>query len=803
MDKIKGAKFFTKFDVWWGYNNVRIRTEDQWKAAFTANRGLFKPTIMFFGMCNSLATFQAMMDSIFSDMIEGCMVIIYMDNILIFANNQEDLQKHTKMVLQQLQEHNLFLKPKKCEFDKTMMEYLGLIIQKGKLSMDSVKLSGIQDWPIPNTVKQVREFLGFANFYQRFIKKFSKLVLPLNNLLQKDTKFEWNPECQKAFKILKGRFLQEPVLMMPNHSKPFQIELDASKYASEAVLTQTDINGDRHLVAFLSKTFTDMERRYKIYDRELLGIVQALKEWQHYIQGSGHMTLVHTDHWNLTYFRKAQKLLDRQARWSLFISELDIKLQHLPGNKMVLSDALSRRPDHFPEEDKTKEEILLPDDLFLNLLDVDLRDRITKNKEYDFNVTKAIELLQEEGPMNIQNNLEDWKIEEVDNQKTIFYKGKQYIPKDQELQWDILKLFHDHETAGHPGELEMYNAVKQHYWWPGLWIFVKNYVKGCGICQQFKIDRNPSHPSFIPVEGAISTRPFAHCSMDLITDLPPAEGSDSILVVVDQGLSKGVILCPTTKTVTMNGIGDLLHENLYKWFGLPDKMLSDRGPQFAAKAFRAMLSRLGVNLVLSMAYHPQMDGTMEHVNQEIEAYLAIYCHSHPETWKKNLATMEFTHNNRRHANWPKTSFEIIQGESPKALPLTYKNTKFSSIDDKIKQMMTDHDEALAAHELARARIAERRQNTFTPFTVEQKVWLDTRNMKTNYHKKIAPKREGPFEIEEVLGPVTYQLKLPITWKVHNMFHAVLLKPYIKTEVHRENFSRPIPNILDGEEVYNC
>jgi Integrase zinc binding domain/Integrase core domain len=323
-------------------------------------------------------------------------------------------------------------------------------------------------------------------------------------------------------------------------------------------------------------------------------------------------------------------------------------LEHLPGNKMVLSDALSRRPDHCPEEEETKEEILLPDNLFLNLLDINLRDRITKNKEYNFDVTKAIELLQEEGPTNIQNDLEDWKIEEVDNQKTIFYKGKQYVPKDQELRWDILKLFHDHETAGHPGELETYNSVKQHYWWPGLRIFVKNYV--CRICQQFKIDQNPSHPSFIPVEGAISTRPFTHCSMDLITDLPPVEGSDSILVMVDQGLSKGVILCPTTKTVTIDAIGDLLHENLYKRFRLPDKMLSDRGPQFAAKAFWAMLSRLGVNSVLSTAYHPQMDGTTEGVNQEIEAYLAIYCHSHPETWKKNLATMEFTHNNQRHAD---------------------------------------------------------------------------------------------------------------------------------------------------------
>jgi Reverse transcriptase (RNA-dependent DNA polymerase) len=136
MDKIKGAKFFTKFDVRWGYNNIRIKAEDQWKAAFKTNRGLFEPMVMFFRMCNSPATFQAMMDSIFSDMIEGRKVIVHMDDILIFAENQEELQERTKLVLQQLREHDLFLKPKKCEFNKTTMEYLGLIIQEGKLSMD-------------------------------------------------------------------------------------------------------------------------------------------------------------------------------------------------------------------------------------------------------------------------------------------------------------------------------------------------------------------------------------------------------------------------------------------------------------------------------------------------------------------------------------------------------------------------------------------------------------------------------------------------------------------------------------------
>ena len=308
MDKLKGAKYFTKFDVRWGYNNIRIRKGDEWKVAFKTNRGLFEPTVMFFGMCNSPATFQAMMDSTFEDIIKEGFVLIYMDDILIFAPTREKLEQLTKQVLQRLREADLYLKPKKCEFNKERIEYLGMVIQEGKITMDSVKVKGLRDWPVPTTVKQVQSFLGFGNFYWKFIKKFSELARPLNDLLKKDRKFEWTQECQTAFDTLKQRFTEEPVLMMPDQSRPFQIEADASKYASGAVLTQLDSNGDRHPVAFLSKTFTETERNYEIYDRELLGIIHALEEWRHYIQGSGHTTIIHSDHQNLTFFKSAQKL---------------------------------------------------------------------------------------------------------------------------------------------------------------------------------------------------------------------------------------------------------------------------------------------------------------------------------------------------------------------------------------------------------------------------------------------------------------------------------------------------------------
>jgi transposase InsO family protein len=203
------------------------------------------------------------------------------------------------------------------------------------------------------------------------------------------------------------------------------------------------------------------------------------------------------------------------------------------------------------------------------------------------------------------------------------------------------------------------------------------------------------------------------------------------------------------------GAGQLFLDNLYKSFGLPDKMLSDRGPQFAAKAFCELLKLLGIKSNLTTAYHPQTDSTTKQVNQEIEAYLSIYCSAHPTEWKNSLSTLEFTHNNWQHADQTHTSFELMNGKAPVAIPTTIENTKFPSVAEKIKNLVTSREEALAAHELAWGCMVERIKSNFVPFKKGQIVWLDLRHLKTNYHKKMASKQEGLFKIEKVLGPVTY------------------------------------------------
>jgi len=413
----------------------------------------------------------------------------------------------------------------------------------------------------------------------------------------------------------------------------------------------------------------------------------------------------------------------------------------------------------------------------------------------------AIKILLEKGPRELNSKLEEWTTEQFKGKNILFYQGRNYVPNDLELRKHIVHKYHNTITAGHPGELETFNAVRRHYWWPGMRIFVKNYVKGCGKCQQFKINRNPANPAFLPIQGAKSNRPFAYCSMDMITDLPMIDGYDSILSVVDHGLTKGVIFIPCSKTVTEEEVGKLLLKNVYRRFGLPDSFLSDRGPQFAAKAFRELLKLLGIESKLTTAYHPQGDGTTERFNQEIEAYLAIFCSSNPETWKDALPTLEFTHNDRKHADRRHSPFELMMGTQPLAIPISFENTKFPSVEERLKNLLKDREEAIAAHELARARMITRKKGKTINFKIGQKVWLDSRNLKTYNNKKLSPRREGPFKILEQKGPVTFKIELPITWRIHDVFHASLLMPYTENNTYGSNFPEPPPELINEEEHY--
>ena len=375
INQVKDAKVFTKFNVQWGYNNICIQDGYQWKAAFITHKGLFEPTVMFFGLCNSPATFQRFMNDSFQDMITEGWLIIYMDDLFISIPHTHLNTECTKRVLQRMKELDLHLKIKKCKFGVSHIDYLGMISFPRHIEMDPTKLNGIRNWPTPTKVKDICSFLGFANFYRKFISNYSNIAQSLLDLTKKDTLWNWNNSCQNTFNRLKNCFLTKPVLHLPDTSKPFTIATDASKYASGGILLQTDSNGDWHPCSYLSQLFGPAEWNYDIYDRELLAIICGLKTWHHYLQGSSSPVQVFTNHKNLTFFKEAQKLNRRQAQWMLDLANYNLKLIHVPGSKLCAPDALSWWPNLIPKIDNDNEGITLPPpSLFVNLIDTELNE---------------------------------------------------------------------------------------------------------------------------------------------------------------------------------------------------------------------------------------------------------------------------------------------------------------------------------------------------------------------------------------------------------------------------------------------
>ena len=251
---------FTKFDIHWGYNNIRIKKGDEWKAAFITPRGLFEPTVMFFGLTNSPATFQSMMNHIFREEIYEGWLIIYMDDMLIATkDNMEFHRKCVLRVLRKLQEHDLYLKPQKCEFHKEKIEYLGVILEHSTVQMDLVKVKGVADWNKPQNATDIRAFLGFTRFYRYFIKDYSKIAKPLTELTKKNAKFEWTKERNKAFEMLKTKMCEKPVLRQPDYTQRFFLATDASGFRMGAILAQQgSANGKPWMqpIAYYLATFT-------------------------------------------------------------------------------------------------------------------------------------------------------------------------------------------------------------------------------------------------------------------------------------------------------------------------------------------------------------------------------------------------------------------------------------------------------------------------------------------------------------------------------------------------------------------
>jgi RNase H-like domain found in reverse transcriptase/Reverse transcriptase (RNA-dependent DNA polymerase)/Integrase zinc binding domain len=439
LEQLQGKMLFTALDIHWGYNNIQIKPEDHHKATFQMPYRLYQLNIMYFRLTNSPPTFQKMMDRLFhplKDKYPG-MLFVYMDDILIVTT--DNLPLHWCIVhdvLDLLEAESFFLKPSKCKFEHTSIDYLGIIISNGAISIDPTKRDGLATWPEQlATVKQVRSTLGVFGYQHPFIHSFADIAKPLTELTKKDTPFLWTPRCTDAIQQLKQIVLSDPVLQQPHPTRPYTLEVNTSQYATGAILQQPDKVGRLCPVGYDSQTFNDAECSYDIHDCELLAVIRGLLTWHHLLVGSPHKIHVLTDHSNLKYYRHPQKISRHVAQYLPKMAEFNFELVY-KSSTTNKANHLSHRPDYDDGSLDNQDVTVLPPHLFIHASAVsDLEQLIL-----DAQLANPALLHLWASRFNLTETNSAW-----------YHGSALVVVEDNELRREVLSLYHDHCLAGHPG----------------------------------------------------------------------------------------------------------------------------------------------------------------------------------------------------------------------------------------------------------------------------------------------------------------------------------------------------------------
>ncbi|KAI5627233.1 hypothetical protein C0J50_13205 [Silurus asotus] len=588
---LHGATIFTKLDLRNAYHLVRIREGDKWKTTFNTPAGHYEYLVMPFGLTNAPAIFQALVNEVLRDMLTT-FVFVYLDDILIFSHSMDEHVRQVHQVLERILKNGLYVKPEKCEFHTSKTSFLGYLLSAGNIRMDPARVQAIWNWPTPTSRRHLQRFLGFANFYRRFVKGYSSVAAPLHLLTSSLRSFFWGPEAEEAFLELKRRFTEAPILIFPDLARQFVVEVDASGVGVGAVLSQVCPKDNRlHPCAFFSRRLSSSERNYPVGERELLAVKLALEEWRHWLEGAEVPFLIWTDHRNLEYLQSAKRLNPRQARWGLFFGRFQFSLTYQPGSRNVKPDALSRV--HALEEEEPCPETILAKSVSVHTLSLALEERVRN--------------AQNRGPV-------------PEGCPT----GLLFVPEG--LRSGVLQWCHNSLFFCHPGQPRTLSLVKARFWWPSVVKDTRDFVAACPDCAQHKNPRGCPQGLLRPLP--IPKRPWSHIAMDFVTGLPISSGNTVVMPVIDRFSKMGHFIAlpklPSAKETTK-----LALQLIFRLHGFPRDIVSDRGPQFSAQFWREFCRLLGISTSLSSGFHPQTDGQTERLNEDLETALASFAVRNP------------------------------------------------------------------------------------------------------------------------------------------------------------------------------
>ncbi|MDA4119333.1 MAG: reverse transcriptase domain-containing protein [Thaumarchaeota archaeon] len=815
LTRLARAKVYTKLDVRQAFHRIRMDPESEELTAFRTRYGLFQYRVLPFGLTNGPATFQSHINEALQDLLD-VICTAYLDDILIFSEDELAHEGHVKQVIDRLRAAGLQADIKKCEFGVKKTKYLGFIIGVDGVQVDPEKIQVVASWQYPRTVKGVQSFLGFCNFYRRFIRNYSQIAVPLTRLTRKDHQFIFSPECVEAFEELRRRLLSAPLLAHYDTDHQCLLETDASDTVIAAVFSQKGVDREWHPVAYFSKTIALAEINYPIHDKELLAIVRSLEHWRAELEGSPHDIQVVTDHKALEYFMTTKSLSARQARWAEILSRYRFKITYAPG-KLNRADPLTRR--HDTEESAQalvkkdyRQQVMLPPH--------NIDPRLAPGLEVNAITLAVIEPPADLIDAVVTANLEDPTLGStreaaangkpkgyrLDNKGLLLKGDRLWVPESHRTL--VIEAAHCPIAFAHPGKGKTGKLLRRRYFWPQMDEDIARFVANCHACRRSKVPRDKTPGLLHPLPKP--DRPWQHISVDFKSMPPDKEGNNTVCVFVCR-FSKRPISIPCKKEVDAKVLAGLYMSHVHRYFGPATTIVSDRGPQFISAFWREFCHALGTKLKLSTPYHPQTDGQTENANQWIDQRLRPFVGAFQDDWSELIHIIDYAAATLPQDSTGFSSFEVEFGYQPRS-PIDWerpaeqidvpKNIQAAQKDarshiSRIHQVWKWCHEAIAKSQERQSKQANKYRRP-VDWDVGDKVWVSTKHWKSDRpSRKLGYQNEGPYEVVKRIGH-SFRLKLPGDSERHEDVPAEYLRRDPDNPLPGQHQEPPLPITYNTE-----
>lgn len=653
LSSLSAGKMFCTLDLSNGYLQIPLAEAAKDKTSFITPDAVYRFERMPFGLKNAPAEFCRLMDQVLGTLKREGVVRCYIDDVIIPATDWGDMCKKVGRVFQALERAKLTLNPTKCAFGVTELDYLGFNIKEGQLRPGR-KIAVIENYPEPNNVHELRRFLGLTGYFRRFITHYADISAPLTALTKKDQPWKWMEAQQGVFEQLKRTLTSAPVLKLYNHESPVtEVHTDASAKGLSGMLMQGDTEKSLHLVYAVSKRTTEAESHYHSSRLELYAIVWTLIRLRPYLLGI-RFTVV-TDCQALVYLNTNKSAKPQVARWFDLLQEFEMNIKYRSGEQMAHVDALSRL-EGTTDSAQAVEETLDNRSLVMTLMT--LEERVRYMQQADPDTCQLINILEKgEGDRTPyeRNAVNKFKLLDGVLYRELEGISRFVVPKP--LRKGIVIMAHD--MAGHRALDQTLKKIQEHYWFSKMRRYVQMHIGGCLDCLVNKKPGGKQSGELYPIPPG--KRPFAVVHLDHLGPFETSLKGNKFLLVLIDNLTKYVLLFPAKSTHTQAAIRSL--QKFVSQWGLPDRLITDRGTCFTSKAFQDYCRHNGIRHTLNSSRHPQANGQVERTNRTLLPMLAIQAQDQ-KLWDQKLREVERDINNTESKTTKYTPFELIHGYRP-------------------------------------------------------------------------------------------------------------------------------------------